>query len=293
MLAGHGAVRLARRVGLRAAGAARPLGARRRGRPRAPRRRDARGAARALPASGGWRCSRSSRRASPGPSARRCRPPRASSGVLEGAERRCASRRWRRRLHGARVLSLLGGGETVVPPLLDDPRPEVRAQAAEWASAHRDEAVVQRLVEMLADPRPFTRYTVMDSLIRLGAAASGRSRGRSRAAPARPRSRSPRGSPTRRSPTRPRRARRSRPGRARVGRARARRPSAARRAAELVAGLLEDPEPEVRAAAAVALGRLGHWPVGARARRAAARPGLARAPRRRRSRCARSAGPAG
>jgi hypothetical protein len=182
-------------------------------------------------------------------------------GVLEGAERSCASRRWRRRLHGARVLSLLGGGESVVPPLLGDPRPEVRAQAAEWASAHPDEAVVQRLVEMLADPRPFTRYTVMDSLIRLGAAASGplaRAIEDGAGAPALEVA-----------------ARISDPPLADAAATRLGDPDPAVRAwvarvlasvggearAELVAGLLEDPEPEVRAAAAVALGRLGHWPA--------------------------------
>jgi len=185
-------------------------------------------------------------------------------GVLEQAERRCTSKLWRRRLHGARVLSLLGGGETVVPPLLGDPRPEVRAQAAEWASAHRDEAVVQRLVEMLADPRPFTRYTVMDSLIRLGAAASG------------PLARAiqypPSGADA---PALEVAARISDPPLADAAATRIGDPDPAVRAwvarvlasvggearAELVAGLLDDPEPEVRAAAAVALGRLGHWPA--------------------------------
>ena len=182
-------------------------------------------------------------------------------GVLEGAERRCSSRRWRRRLHGARVLSLLGGGERTVPPLLADPRPEVRAQAAEWASAHPDEAVVDRLVEMLSDPRPFTRYTVMDSLIRLGVHASG------------PLARAIRDGAG--APALEVAARIADPPLADAAATRTADPDPTVRAwvarvlaavggearAEEVAGLLDDDEAEVRAAAAVALGRLGHWPA--------------------------------
>ena len=82
------------------------------------------------------RCSRSWRRASPGRSGEALNAAARERGVIADAERECASRRWRRRLHAVRVLSLLGGGEEAVPPLLDDPRAEVRAQAAEWAAGH-------------------------------------------------------------------------------------------------------------------------------------------------------------
>jgi hypothetical protein len=92
-------------------------------------------------------------------------------GVIARAERWCASRLWRRRLRGTRLLTTLGGGTTAVPPLLEDDRPEVRTQAAEWAAAHPDPAIVQTLTGMLDDPRGLARFTVMDSLIRLGAAA--------------------------------------------------------------------------------------------------------------------------
>jgi HEAT repeat protein len=182
-------------------------------------------------------------------------------GVLEGAERRCSSRRWRRRLHGARVLSLLGGGERTVPPLLRDERPEVRAQAAEWAAAHPEEAIIDRLVEMLPDPRPFTRYTVMDSLIRLGAPASGplvrAIRGGAGAPPLEVAARI--ATPELADAAATRAGDEDPAVRAWVARVLAAVGGEAR--AESVTGLLEDDEAEVRAAAAVALGRLGHWPA--------------------------------
>ncbi len=89
-------------------------------------------------------------------------------GVLSIAERRCKSRLWWRRLHGARLFTLLGGGTSCVPGLLGDPRPEVRAQAAEWVSGHPDEETVDRLVSMLVADDASTRFTVKDSLIRIG-----------------------------------------------------------------------------------------------------------------------------
>lgn len=52
-------------------------------------------------------------------------------GLTAWAEDRCRSRFWWRRLHGLRQLTLLGGGELVVPALLSDRHVNVRAQAAE------------------------------------------------------------------------------------------------------------------------------------------------------------------
>jgi HEAT repeat protein len=183
-------------------------------------------------------------------------------GLIADAERRCSSRRWRRRLHAVRVLALLGGGERSVPPLLSDPRVEVRAQAAEWAAANPSPEVVERLVAMLADPGTFARLTAMDSLIRIGAAAVAPlgvaivtgAGGRAALQVA-----------------------------ARIGDPRLAEPAQARiddddpavrawvarilgglggeRHAAAVAAMLDDPAPEVRAAAAIALGRLGHWPA--------------------------------
>jgi len=186
----------------------------------------------------------------------------ADLGVIERAERWCGSRWWRRRLRGTRLLTTLGGGDEAVPRLLSDPRPEVRAQAAEWAAGHGTEATVRRLVAMLDDPRGLARFTVMDSLIRLGAAAvvplrDAIAEGRGLAAALRVG------------------AAIADPRLAAAARDRLADPDPAVRAwavrlvgavggdenAAAVVGRLDDPEPEVRAAAALALGRLGHWPA--------------------------------
>jgi hypothetical protein len=93
-------------------------------------------------------------------------------GLVEKAERWCSSRRWGTRLRGARVLTLLGVGETAVPPLFDDPHPEVRAQAAQWAGDHPEPESIDRLLSMLSDPETLCRFTVKDSLLRVGNAAT-------------------------------------------------------------------------------------------------------------------------
>jgi len=96
----------------------------------------------------------------------------AEVGLLDKAEQWCSSRRWGTRLRGARVLTLLGGGETVVPLLFDDPRGEVRAQAAQWAGDHPHPDSIDRLLAMLSDPETLCRFTVKDSLLRVEHAAA-------------------------------------------------------------------------------------------------------------------------
>jgi HEAT repeats len=182
-------------------------------------------------------------------------------GMIDGAERDCRAWRWRRRVHAVRLLALLGGGEAVVPPLLRDPRPEVRAQAAEWAADHPTPEVIASLLELLGDPTPFTRYTVTDTLIRVGreaaeplAAAIAGGAGPAALEVG---------------------ARIADPRLADAARARFGDPDPRIRAwaarllgavggeahAAAVIGALEDPDGDVRAAAAIALGRLGHWPA--------------------------------
>jgi hypothetical protein len=94
------------------------------------------------------------------------------TGLIARAERRCASRSWRRRLRAARLLTVLGGGEDAVPPLLADDRVEVRTQAAEWAAEHPTDGTVGALVAMLGEPQMLARFTVQDALTRLRHAAS-------------------------------------------------------------------------------------------------------------------------
>jgi HEAT repeat protein len=94
------------------------------------------------------------------------------SGLRAPAVRDTRSRRWPRRLAGARLLTLLDGTPAEMGPLLDDPRPEVRAQAAEWASEHPDPDTVERLVAMLGDPAPTARFSARDSLVRMGSPAA-------------------------------------------------------------------------------------------------------------------------
>jgi len=89
-------------------------------------------------------------------------------GILASAEAKCGSRWWWRRLHGARVCTSLGGGITAVPALLQDRRPEVRAQAAQWVVRHPDDRLISLLLRMLDADDSATRFAVKDSLIRIG-----------------------------------------------------------------------------------------------------------------------------
>lgn len=83
-----------------------------------------------------------------------------------------ASRLWSRRLRAARLFALFGSGShepgTV---LLNDSRPDVRAQASEWAGEHPTPARTERLVRMLADTDPRCRFAAREALIRSGRAA--------------------------------------------------------------------------------------------------------------------------
>ena len=149
-----------------------------------------------------------------------------------------------------------------MPPLLGDPRPEVRAQAAEWAAGHPAPELVAALTGMLGDPRGLARFTVMDSLIRLGAHAVeplcrtiADATGVTAVSALRVGTMI--GDP-----------RLAGPARARLDDADPAVRAWAVRLAGSVGGdenaaaveeRLSDPAPEVRAAAALALGRLGHW----------------------------------
>lgn len=89
-------------------------------------------------------------------------------GLTARAERQCASRFWWLRLEGIRQLEALGLGGNVVPSLLRDPHPLVRAQAAEWAASHPTLDIVTMLLTMLGDEEGISTFTVQDSLFRMG-----------------------------------------------------------------------------------------------------------------------------
>ena len=92
----------------------------------------------------------------------------ASVGLAESARRWCGSRRWWLRLKGARVLTVIGGGEDVMTKLFLDPVPVVRMQAAEWAGRHPTPAGIDALMEMLDDDVAHCRFAVRDALIMIG-----------------------------------------------------------------------------------------------------------------------------
>ena len=89
-------------------------------------------------------------------------------GLNDWAETMCKSRFWWRRLQGIRLLTLLGGGEEVVPRFLKDLHPAVRCQAVEWATDHPTTPIIQSLLEMLYDRRDPARFSAQDSLLRMG-----------------------------------------------------------------------------------------------------------------------------
>ena len=92
-------------------------------------------------------------------------------GLLGQSQEACRSRLWRRRLQGARVLTLFDTGEEAMMPLFNDKEAVVRAQAAEWAAHHPTLDVVERMLGLLAHDSGFPRFTVQDSLLRMGRAA--------------------------------------------------------------------------------------------------------------------------
>lgn len=94
------------------------------------------------------------------------------AGVTQRAVSMCASLWWWNRLAGARVLTALDHDAPVMRPLLRDRSAVVRAQAFVWAAGRDDEAIIDELVSRLADPARLCRFTVQDSLLRLGRPAA-------------------------------------------------------------------------------------------------------------------------
>lgn len=89
-------------------------------------------------------------------------------GVIDRARDLCVSRRWQRRLRGARILSQLDAPDPLVQKLLADPHAAVRAQAAEWAAAQPSPDVITAMLALLADPATQARFAVQNALLRMG-----------------------------------------------------------------------------------------------------------------------------
>ena len=185
----------------------------------------------------------------------------ADVGLVRKAERWCSSRRWGTRLRGARVLTLLGTGAAVVPTLFDDPRPEVRAQAAQWAGDHPDAGSIDRLLAMLSDGDILCRFTVKDSLLRLGPDAVEALRRHIEREPVPDAIEVAAGIGDDRFLDVGLEQCGSRDARTRALAATLVGSVGGAAATDVLTDLLRDPDLSVRAAAAESLGRLGHWPA--------------------------------
>jgi HEAT repeat protein len=189
------------------------------------------------------------------------------TGIWTKALAWAVSRVWSRRLRAARLFALFGSGsEAEGDRLLDDSRPDVLAQASDWAGEHPTPERMDRLVRMLSDDDPRCRFAAREALIRAGrpAIAPVRERLDARdegalvdllavaAALAVPEFLAA-GVDLCGSPEPAVRARAAALAGAIGG------PDAV----EALSGLLSDPSPSVRVAAARALGTLGHWQMAA------------------------------
>lgn len=89
-------------------------------------------------------------------------------GLTRRARKLCRSRRWRRRLVGARILCQLGEPDRIVSTLLRDPHAPIRAQAAEWAAIFPSVTLIDEMLVLLGDPETLSRFAVQDALLRMG-----------------------------------------------------------------------------------------------------------------------------
>jgi HEAT repeats len=184
-------------------------------------------------------------------------------GLIPIAEEMARGRDWAGRLHGVRLLAAVGGGMDVVPRLLDDPHPAVRAEAVEWVATNPTPDLIDRLVRLLPRTDRYGSFVVRDSLLRVGHDAIpplARYLDRHEGRFAEPALDVAAGMPDLRfAAAATRLCRDDLPG----IRARAAALAGAVGSEEAVGelqALLSDENAEVRAAAATALGRLGHWP---------------------------------
>jgi hypothetical protein len=184
-------------------------------------------------------------------------------GLIPAAERMAAARDWRDRLHGVRLLAAVGGGGAVVPPLLDDPHPAVRAEAVEWAGSHPTPDLVDQLVRLLPRTDRYGGFVVRDSLLRVGAAVIeplARYLAKHSGRHAEPALDVAAGVPDVRFAAAALRLCRDPLPHVRARAAALAGAVGSEEAVGVLQLLVNDEDAEVRAAAAAALGRLGHWP---------------------------------
>ena len=183
--------------------------------------------------------------------------------LVAAGRRWLTSRRWWRRLQGVRTLVLLGEPVPEAVRLLDDPHPDVRAEAAALVTIGPvgDEAL-HRLVQMLGDPVLRCRFAAEEALLAIGApvtdalvAALGAEE--SAATPAMLRIASRIASPPLLSPALT--LDHADDPATRAGAADVLGTIGGDRAATALRELLNDPQAMVRAAAARSLGSLGEW----------------------------------
>ncbi len=91
-----------------------------------------------------------------------------TAGLVDAARDYCNSSRWKNRLRGARLLTNLDERDDIVRKLLRDPHPDVRAQAAEWAAIQPTPAVIDDMLALLGDSDTEFRFAVQDALLRMG-----------------------------------------------------------------------------------------------------------------------------
>lgn len=184
-------------------------------------------------------------------------------GLVPVAERMAQGRDWRDRLHGVRLLAAVGGGAAIVPRLLDDADPAVRAEAVEWAGSHPTPELIERLVRLLPRTDRYGSFVVRDSLLRVGADVVlplARYLERHSGKNAEPALDVAAGVPDVRFASAAIRLCRDPLPHVRARAANLAGAVGSEEAVGVLQTLVQDEDPEVRAAAAAALGRLGHWP---------------------------------
>ena len=184
-------------------------------------------------------------------------------GLVPVAERMATGKDWRDRLHGVRLLGAVGGGASIVPALLDDPDPAVRAEAVEWAGSNPTPELIDRLVQLLPRTDRYGSFVVRDSLLRVGhdvipplARYLEKHSGKN----AEPALDVAAGVPDVRFASAALRLCRDPMPHVRARAAALAGALGSEEAVGVLQTLVHDDDAEVRAAAAAALGRLGHWP---------------------------------